>query len=382
MREIKVTFKTLTPLWTGDAWRRCDEIRSSSIIGSLRFWFEVVCYFSGITNETNYEDKGKELKDNVEYVKFKGKILESGTNFDSVDKVLAELGITLPSRIFGCTGWKGWVRIKRIEPIEDYCFGNRLNLPFGVVVKKDFSEIKELNNFRDLDKRNYSGWFFDKPYFYGKFTIVFEVEEGILESVFYPLLRFIEKYGFLGGKWNIGYGRVEIESVDDDLWNDKFTNKNDNEIEFNFDKTNFKKISELVKVENVFSSSTQSYEFLKFFLGVDSFYCSNERDFREKISNIPCDMRIAKLNDDFSDFQNAIKELLKIKATIRNCLRADSSIRDKQKWHDFRHALLGTTSGGLEGTKIIPWIYEENNELKGGFISIVGLLNLEGKENG
>ena len=38
MKEIKITLKTLTPLWTGDAWGDNTSIRPSSIMGSLRFW--------------------------------------------------------------------------------------------------------------------------------------------------------------------------------------------------------------------------------------------------------------------------------------------------------------------------------------------------------
>ncbi|RUM90456.1 MAG: hypothetical protein DSZ26_03000 [Thermovibrio sp.] len=38
-KKIEVTFKTITPLWTGDAWQENNKIKPSSLIGSLRFWF-------------------------------------------------------------------------------------------------------------------------------------------------------------------------------------------------------------------------------------------------------------------------------------------------------------------------------------------------------
>ncbi|WP_457568695.1 type III-B CRISPR module RAMP protein Cmr1, partial [Desulfurobacterium sp.] len=138
-KELKVTFNTLTPLWTGDAWGESKEIRPSSIMGSLRFWFEVICYFAGITKKEDYEN-GK-LNDKLDDKKFKEEVLKNGANFEGVDKTLTEVGISLPSRVFGCTGWKGWMRIKRIEPIEDYCFGNKLNLPYAVYINKKNSEI-------------------------------------------------------------------------------------------------------------------------------------------------------------------------------------------------------------------------------------------------
>ena len=74
MSEVKVKFKTITPLWTGDAWMENREIRPSSIIGSLRFWFEVICYFAGITTDDDYEN-GK-LKGNIENKNFRQEFLK------------------------------------------------------------------------------------------------------------------------------------------------------------------------------------------------------------------------------------------------------------------------------------------------------------------
>ena len=350
-KKISITFQTLTPLWTGDAWGENTQIRPSSIMGSLRFWFEVICYFAGITEKENYKD-GK-LNDDLNEKEFKKSVLENGTTFESVNKILTRLGISLPSIVFGCTGWKGLLRIKRIEEIEDYCFGNRLNLPFGIAVKKDFSEIKELNNFRELDRDNYSGWFFPIPYFFGKFEIIFEIEEKIIKPLFYPLLTFIEKYGFLGGKWNIGYGRVKIEKVEEKEKEDFKEINNWRREDFKFDNSNVEKISNFISKKNNFSHSTQSHEYLKFFLVVDSFYCFRERNFNNKVSNLPSIIKIAELNNNFNCYEDAIIQLLQLKAKIRNCLRPNNSISNKQFWHNFRHKLLGTTSNNMEGTKII-----------------------------
>ncbi len=373
-KEIKVTFNTLTPLWTGDAWGENKEIRPSSIMGSLRFWFEIICYFSSITSYCNY-DSGK-LNDNLDERKFREKIFENGMDFKGIDKFLAECKVSLPSRVFGCTGWKGWVRIKTIQVTTedaDYDF------PIGKIKFEELKYKKQYFNKKANKKKEEKEitptWYFQKG-FKGTFEIIFEVEEKILETIFFPLLKFIEKYGFLGGKWNIGYGRVKVESVSDEKWDSNFADKNDDEIKFKFTDSNSIRLSELINEKNSFSTSTQAYNYLKFFLNTKSFYCSCEKNFRDNISDISNDIRVAKLNNNFSDFQNAIKELLKIKAKMRNCLRPDNSIKEKQVWHNFRHILLGTTSGGLEGTKIIPWIYKENEQLEGGFISIAGIINL------
>ena len=48
--------------------------------------------------------------------------------------------------------------------------------------------------------------------------------------------------------------------------------------------------------------------------------------------------------------------------------------KEINEWRVFRHKLLGEQQ---EGSKILPYINEENNQLVGGFLSIAGLLNLE-----
>ncbi|WP_456484912.1 hypothetical protein [Desulfurobacterium sp.] len=63
---------------------------------------------------------------------------------------------------------------------------------------------------------------------------------------------------------------------------------------------------------------------------------------------------------------------------MRNCLRPNNQVHDKKQWDEFRHKLFGTTTGETEGTKIIPWIYEKDGQLKGGFVSIAGIINIGG----
>ena len=68
--EVQVTFQTITPIWTGDAWGECKEIKPSAIMGSLRFWFEIFCHFSGIRvkekEELNYKNFIEQRRKNLE----------------------------------------------------------------------------------------------------------------------------------------------------------------------------------------------------------------------------------------------------------------------------------------------------------------------------
>jgi CRISPR-associated protein Cmr1 len=203
-KEVKITFKTITPLWTGDAWQENKEIRPSSLMGSLRFWFEVICYFAGICDKKDFNN-GRFEKE-VDRKKLGDFIKENG---NELTQILCHLSndqkIPLPSIIFGTTNWRSLIGIKEINKIEAF-----QNYPYH----KGKLSIEELK-YRKKDKEIIPIWFF-KEGFYGKFEVNFKVYEEILETVFYPLITFMDKYGYWGGKWNIGYGRLKVEKIEID----------------------------------------------------------------------------------------------------------------------------------------------------------------------
>jgi len=237
-KEIQVTFETITPIWTGDINGECTKLKPASIIGSLRFWFEVYCHFSGI------EVKEKEDLKYKTFEKIRKEAFEKYNKKEIVDieeYIIKKLPLTASSKIFGCTGWKSRIEIENIEYLEDYCFGNKLNLPYAIYLDKnkeknchikEFKEKKDWNRFinkcdgktfkvkLENAKKNYTFLFFVNPYFFGKFSITFKVSNEISENILLPLLKLIEKYGFIGAKNNIGYGRVKIvESIKRDRIN-------------------------------------------------------------------------------------------------------------------------------------------------------------------
>ena len=425
--SVKVTFETITPLWTGDAWGECKEIRPSSLLGSLRFWFETIMYFAGVLNKADYNKElgrfEKEVKEKAFKNCLKEQIKNLNNNFTSKIKCLKNQGIPISSIVFGTTNRKGLIEIKEIKPLKDYCFGNRLNLPYAIGIKKDTLEIidfetdadwkNKINEYKGRNfkeklnsaKQEYSFFFFFHPYFYGSFQVTFLVEKGILEPIFFPLLNFMDNYGFWGGKWNIGYGRLRVKEIK------RETNWRKSDFKL-FDGINFN-FNDLLSVVNVNSNNT--HEYIKAILNVDSFDCKTEIDFENKTKrgNIP--KKLIKININLNngvDYKDLIKKLLGEKIKIRNCLRHECEEKIKEcyekengrafkenkeieckssgkmtckqliesinLWKKFRHELLGEQG---EGSKILPFIWKENDQLKGGFLSIAGLLTLEGGQN-
>ncbi|ADU96317.1 CRISPR-associated RAMP protein, Cmr1 family [Thermovibrio ammonificans HB-1] len=418
-KEIAVKFNTITPLWTGDAWRENCEIRPSSLIGSLRFWFEVICYFSGICKRKHFSPKLGRFEKEVNRKDFKNCLANKGNSFKDKIKCLLEQDIPYPSIIFGTTNWKSLIEIKEIKYSSGYCFGDKLNLPNRICLNKVNYEIKENGDCPQRSNKTWSVFYFAKPYFYGNFEVIFEVEEEIIELIFYPLLTFMDKYGFWGGKWNIGYGRLEVLEVKENNNNNPINNWRKTDFEL-FDKTHFSKThfswKELVLSCEIGLNSSPHSSILYINKKNFQFNCKKEEVFKENIKNIPERFIIFRLseNSDSSNIYENIKYLLKKKLDIRDCLRhiceekeqnnkskfenecfnnrkefqknkeieckgKSYKCEDIMQWKKFRHKLLGERG---EGSKILPFIHKENKQLKAGFLSIAGLLNLEGKSDG
>ncbi|MDN5324452.1 MAG: CRISPR-associated protein Cmr1 [Thermosipho sp. (in: thermotogales)] len=172
-KEIKVKFKTITPLWTGNVYMKTFEIRPSSLIGTLRFWFEIICYFSNLKL-----DGFKYEKEKIDFEKFQNMVLDKGADFKALNNIFSEFRLSSSSRIFGCNGWKGWLRIKKIELIGKFSFDNYLNLNKKITIHKK------------------QKLYFSMPYFWGTYEVTFEIEEEIVGPIFYPLLYFMEQFKF------------------------------------------------------------------------------------------------------------------------------------------------------------------------------------------
>ncbi len=331
LTTLKIKVNTVTPLWTGNASGTCKRIQPQSVMGSLRFWFEVICYASSKIDVKSYQ------AEKVDYNKFKSgvyNILSSAERnnevgmslFEIKQRSLEELKVSLPSQIFGCNGWCGFVKIKKLEYSIHSFLNDQLELPKYI--------LKE-----SIERQKPSKWYYEKPYFWGDFCLYLELESDELKkTIIYPLLHFIEIYGFIGGKNNLGYGRVKFEVEDENL-----------EIYNSFKIKGYPEIncSEIVK-ENI----------------------ANFKDLLEDslIENRQIGLYIMGRSKD-TDYKKISEKLVKYKSDMR------SAVDDKEK----RHYIFGSTKRdkyqnieGPNATKIIPWINKTaNNSYQYGFISLI-----------
>jgi CRISPR-associated protein Cmr1 len=347
--KIKVIFETITPLYTGDAWQEFKEIRPLSLIGSLRFWFEVICYFGGICSESDFDKKKGRFEKDIKNDEIKKKLSEYGTDFWGQIEALKELKIPLPAIIFGTTGWKSLIEIESIICLEDYCFGNKLNLPDRFCISKDKS--REIKEWRKCPP-NWSFFYFKIPYFWGKFEVIFRVPEEIEETIFFPLLNFMDKYGYWGGSWNVGYGRLKVLSV--------------NSLENGWQKDKFD-FSKFGKNENICIKYNDNQECKNGLIK----YIKHNTDLKKR----DLEIKYWKYNKCDSSIKNMLKTLINLIIEKSNLRR---SLNDQKE----RHYVFGKTGNIPEedlpqGSKILPYINRlDESTYECGLLSIAGILNL------
>jgi len=358
VHEHTVHFETITPLRFGDAWlENKAPSKASAIMGSLRFWFEVICYLSGITKPDDYSSRSKEgniiLKANLEQKEFQDKLktlmkeTESNLSMEElIGKLLQEMKIPLPARVFGCTGWRGLIQIKEIKLKEQT---RRFNLSSKVGISKSDPYAPILKNDYCPPRSNlkYSVHYFPDG-FYGSFDVIFLTDKNTAQHILFPLLKFIERYGFVGGAWNSGYGRVKVNF---EHGRDEY-NRFSNYAEFVDNPVNIDNLIEKVQTKNDLLLSKKTNRKLRLFT------LNNLQKFSgESIESI------------------LEEKLIKEKVYLRRY----------EKNKDKRHQIFGTTSSPVQGSKILPWIYEVNNKgtkWEYGFISIVDILNIGKSEVG
>jgi len=216
-----------------------------------------------------------------------------------------------------------------------------------------------------------SVFYFKIPYFWGKFEVIFRVYEEIKETILFPLLSFMDKYGYWGGGWNIGYGRLKVEEININKQLIERTNWQKNE--FDFSKFKFSGECSKGNWNGNFNSliSTVNYN--------NSIDKNIDKIFNSLLSKEVkvIQVQIEKCNE--INFKENVKTLIKMKAELRKKYKLNTQ-NDEVK----RHEIFGySKSKSTKGSKILPYINKlDNNTYERGLLSIAGILKLhQEKEN-
>lgn len=192
---MEITIKTLTPLWTGGIETgKMDRIHETSLIGSLRWWYEAIVRGLGGT-------ACDPTSDNPEHrCQFDTKAYEDAKKQN--DPKAIEKGLTTVChvcRLFGCTGWK-----RRFE------------------LKTSASEIQPLWLATKNNPRTFNHWWLSQIYTTsqnhvaaGQLTLSFQWLRGYetQHNVIHALLSIMAQLGAIGAKPQYGFGMFTLSAI-------------------------------------------------------------------------------------------------------------------------------------------------------------------------
>ncbi len=193
---MEIKLKTLTPLWTGGVDRKVDRVHETGILGSLRWWYEVLV--RGVGGHACDPSKGECGFNADEYHKSKA------TN---ERQRLRDAGVCDVCQVFGATGWR---RRFRLEVVDSFL----VNAQIEHTIKADRKYKEKKGNDRTPT------WYFRDPTQgtktpntpkSGEFTIKIQrLSPDFPPEVIAALFQFIADWTALGARAQMGFGVIEI----------------------------------------------------------------------------------------------------------------------------------------------------------------------------
>ena len=198
----RIELRTLTPLWTGDIERNSAHIKDTSIIGSLRWWYEaMVSKLGGSTCDPT----DSPCSFNYKTYKKSGK-LEDGLE-----------GMCDTCKLFGCTGYSRRFRLE-IEGLKSiplfFLSHQNVYLSNGNWLTRIFDGKRHKTNKRtpfSFDKR----MLFSSSPFEMK-IVTLGINHDVFSSIYF-LLWFVSEFGGIGAKTQNGFGQVKMIDPDNRL---------------------------------------------------------------------------------------------------------------------------------------------------------------------
>lgn len=172
---MELTVKTLTPLWTGGVEAgKVDRIHETSILGSLRWWYEAIVRGLG------------------------GEACDPTTHSCIYDPDKPDNGLCDVCRVFGATGWRRRFRLTAMDH-----------------TRQDTSSPKQITANRPINpetNRKPTWWFPDYPRS-GNLTIQIQsLARDFSPDVIAGLIQFIADWAAIGARAQMGFGVIELES--------------------------------------------------------------------------------------------------------------------------------------------------------------------------
>ncbi len=176
MEPLEIKLKTITPLWTGGADRQADQLHVTGIMGSLRWWYEVLV--RGLGGWACDPSK-------------------HGCQYDSKEP---HSGLCDVCKVFGATGWS-----RRFRLIINDEAQLRPNLSYGQAFTASRNYINRFG------KTITPKWYLNGPPLSGHVDIqIIATDKQFPVEVIAGLLQFLADWASIGAKPQMGLGVVAV----------------------------------------------------------------------------------------------------------------------------------------------------------------------------
>lgn len=193
-------FKTRTPIWTGDAKKECLKLHETSLIGSLRWWFEIVVRGLGgracDPTAKGEADEGNACSFDAE------KYEKAWRNGQGSLPAAALAGLCPACQVFGATGWR---KIFRLE-VDNSDLCPTMDGPSrGLLIPSGRCTGSRMG-----------GWYV-LPAQHGRFAVRLHLAREYEGEWYLPVLittlKLMEHWGAIGAKETGGYGVFSLTDV-------------------------------------------------------------------------------------------------------------------------------------------------------------------------
>lgn len=203
MKEHEVHFKTLTPLWTGGAERNSDRARETSLVGSLRWWYEgIVRGLGGYACDPTEDDPKARCE-------FDAKAYEQAQKDgkSEAEAINAGLHSVCPvCYLFGTTGWARLFQLRaEVVPTTHLHFRTTLRMNQGWLKRVFGGENQNIDSLQVP--------YGDLPF---KF-IPRRYDAEYARSQFALILRVAAEYGGIGARLQHGFGQFVFPAQLNDI---------------------------------------------------------------------------------------------------------------------------------------------------------------------
>jgi CRISPR-associated protein Cmr1 len=198
----RIELRTLTPLWTGDIKRNSAHVKDTSIIGSLRWWYEAMMNKLG----------GSTCDPTSSPCSFSYKAYKKSGKLEDGLKEVCDV-----CKLFGCTGYRRRFRLKAGElrnmPLFFLSHQN-VYLSNGNWLSRIYDGSKHRTNKGTSFSFKKRMLFSSNPFEIRIITV--DINHDVFSSIYF-LLWFASEYGGIGAKTQNGFGQVKMIGPNDKL---------------------------------------------------------------------------------------------------------------------------------------------------------------------